>query len=141
MLINYNNTLTVSNNSDLGSRGSFALSANGIVYQPTQVVDPNDNPASGNSFTGNTNAAAVSSYQLANTNRTITLDDGNASVPASLPYVNSEQTVRVGSTISNLTGILGYGFNAYRIQPVPYAYSAITYAARPALPDWEGKQI
>ena len=136
MLVRFPGTLTVSDNNNLGNFGEVNLSAGGLVYQPTQVVDPNDNPPGGTTSTGNSNAAAVTAYGLSNTLRTILLDDGRGST-ATLPYVNVENTLRVGSTIDNISGILGYAFSKYRIQPTP-SFSSIVFnhATRPAVPGY-----
>jgi predicted extracellular nuclease len=133
MRVRFPGTLTVTDNDNLGSFGELKLSAGGLVYQPTQVVDPNDNPASGTTSTGASNVAAVNALIASNSLRTILLDDGRGTIPT-LPYVNVDNTVRVGSTINNITGILGYAFSQYRIQPIAAAVPSFTYAARPAVP-------
>ncbi|MHA4845211.1 ExeM/NucH family extracellular endonuclease [Flavitalea antarctica] len=138
MLVQHNGTLTVTDNSELGNRGSLRLSAGGAVYQPTQIIDPNDTDPSGNTTTGNSNIAAVSAYNTSTTNRSIILDDGSNVVPQTLPYVNSENTIRVGTTLDNLNGILGFGFSTFRIQPVSYAAPVFNYALRPSLPPLGG---
>ncbi len=52
------------------------------------------------------------------------------------PYLGPDNTLRVGSTVNNLTGVLGYGFSAYRIQPTQAP--AFTYAPRPVTPPSTG---
>lgn len=136
MIVRFPGTLTVSDNNNLGGFGEVKLSAGGIVYQPTQVVDPNDNPPSGTNTSGNSNVPAVTAYSLSNTLRTILLDDGRGGAMPSLPYVNVDNTLRVGSTIDNISGILGYAFSQYRIQPVSLASIVFTHAARPAVPGY-----
>lgn len=137
MLVQYTGSLTVTNNFELGTFGSIALSQGGLVYQPTQLVDPNDASASGTTGTGLSNKSAVDAFVLANSLRTIILDDGSSVAPTALPYVNSDFTLRVGSTIESMSGVLGYGFSAYRIQPLPVSHPNATptnfsYAPRPA---------
>jgi len=132
MLVQFTNVLTVTDNFDLGTFGSISLSQGGLVYQPTQLVDPNDATASGTTSTGASNVASVTALQTANAMRTIILDDGSAITPASLPYVNASNTLRLGSTINSVTGILGYGYSAYRIQPVPSSPVVFTHAVRPS---------
>ena len=133
MLVRFPATLTVTNNENLGSFGELSLSAGGLVYQPTQVVDPNDNPASGTSSTGTSNVAAVNALIASNTLRTILLDDGRGTIPT-LPYISADNTVRVGSTITNISGVLGFAFSQYRIQPIASAVPSFTHAARPTVP-------
>jgi uncharacterized protein len=133
MLVRFPGTLTVTNNEDLGSFGELSLSAGGLVYQPTQLIDPNDNPASGTSSTGTSNVPAVNALIASNTLRTILLDDGRGTIPT-LPYVNADNTVRVGSTITNISGILGFAFSQYRIQPIASAVPSFTHAVRPTVP-------
>ncbi len=138
MIIRFPYALTVSGNRDLGRFGELRLARNGLVYQPTQVVDPNDNPASGTNSSGNTNVPAVTAYATNNALRTIILDDGANGIPAALPYIDANSTVRLGSTTTNLTGVLGFGFSAYRVMPFgashPLGSPAFSYAARPTTP-------
>lgn len=139
MLVQFPYSLTVSGNADLGTFGEVRLSRNGTVYQPTQILDPNDNPAAGTNSTGSSNLAAVTAYNNQNLFRTILLDDGRNGVPLSLPYVDANNTLRVGSTITNLTGVLGFGFSNYRILPLPSGHPSgsapsFSFSARPASP-------
>lgn len=135
MLVRFPSTLTVTNNYTLGRFGEVGLSAGGIVFQPSQVIDVNDATPSGTTATGSSNIAALNSLNNANKLRSILLDDGTNTTVA-LPYADPvDHTLRLGSTVSNLTGIMGYAFNVYRIQPIPAAPPVFTYAPRPALPD------
>jgi predicted extracellular nuclease len=135
MRVRFPGTLTVTDNDNLGGFGELKLSSGGLVYQPTQIVDPNDNPASGTNSSGASNVAAVNALIASNNLRTILLDDGRGTIPT-LPYVNVDNTVRVGSTIDNITGILGYAFSQYRIQPIAAAVPSFTHAARPTVPGY-----
>ena len=130
MLVVFRDTLTVTDNYNLGTYGEINLSKGGMVYQPTQVVDPNDAVASGTTASGATNLAAVNAMLDDNGLRTILLDDGRGTIPT-LPYVDANNTLRLGSTVDSLMGIMGYAFSVYRVQPVPYAYPTFNYAARP----------
>lgn len=134
MLVAFPATLTVTNNYTLGRYGEVGLSAGGSVYQPTQIIDVNDATPSGTTSTGTSNLSAINALSSSNAARTILLDDG-LSTTVTLPYADPvDHTLRLGSTITNLTGIMGYAFSVYRIQPVPSAPPAFTYAPRPALP-------
>lgn len=134
MRVVFNQTLTVTNNFELGNRGSLTLSAEGLVYQPTQVVDPNDADASGTSTDGTSNATAVSAYTLANQLRSIVLDDNRNAAPTTLPFVNAEGTRTLGSTTTTLSGVLGFAFSAYRVLPENIQAITFTDAPRPAFP-------
>ena len=136
MLVQFSSPVTVSNVSALKSRGELGISTQGLVYQPTQFVDPNDDPASGTSSTGASNVAAVAAYQAANVNKYLILDDGRAAVnPSPTPYLDpSTQTVRVGSTVANLRGILGYGGSQWRVQPLAGANAPVVTVVRPPVP-------
>ncbi|RYD96592.1 MAG: ExeM/NucH family extracellular endonuclease, partial [Sphingobacteriales bacterium] len=134
MLVQFPATLTVTNNYTLGRFGEVGLSANGAVYQPSQVIDVNDATPSGTTSTGTSNLAAINALATSNALRTILLDDGTNNT-VTLPYADPvDHTLRIGSTVSNLKGIMGYAFSVYRIQPIPTATPVFTYAPRPTLP-------
>ncbi len=133
MLVRFPDTLTVTDNYTLGRFGEVGLAKGGVTYQPTQLADPNDAVATGTTSTGTSNVAAVNALATANTLRSILLDDGKGTM-TSLPYVNTDNTLRLGSTIRNMTGVLGYAFSKYRVQPIPSATPTFTYAARPSIP-------
>lgn len=132
MLVRFTDTLTVTDNYNLGRYGEINLSKGGVVYQPTQLVDPNDTNPTGTTSTGTSNVAAVDAMVQANAARTIMLDDGKGTMTA-LPYVNTDNTLRIGSTTKDLTGIMGYAFSTYRIQPVVSTPPVFNYAPRPVL--------
>lgn len=131
MLVRFPDTLTVTDNYNLGRYGEINLSKGGIVYQPTQLVDPNDATASGTTASGASNVAAINALIDSNARRTIMMDDGKGNMTV-LPFADAtDHTLRLGSTIHNVTGIMGFAFSAYRIQPVPHATPAFNYAQRP----------
>jgi predicted extracellular nuclease len=139
MLVTIPETLTVTEVFNLGRFGEVSLSANGRLPNPTNIIDPNDSPASGTSSTGNSNVAAVTAQQDLNNRSRIILDDGSsASNLSDVPYVNTtdgdltNDTLRIGSTIAGLTGVVGFGFNNYRIQATQTP--VFNYEARPTLP-------
>jgi len=139
MLVTIPETLTVTEVFNLGRFGEVSLSANGRLPNPTNIVDPNDNPASGTSSTGTSNVTAVTAQQNLNNRSRIILDDGSsASNLSDVPYVNTtdgdltNDTLRIGSTIAGLTGVVGFGFNNYRIQATQTP--VFNYEARPTLP-------
>ncbi|MDO1449097.1 ExeM/NucH family extracellular endonuclease [Rhodocytophaga aerolata] len=137
MLVQFQQTLTVTENFNLARFGEVLLSAkpeypfetDGRLFNPTNFIDPTDIPAAGTE-NDQDNKAAIVSQQTANALHTILLDDGsNTQNPTTVPYLSDENTLRVGSQVSELTGILGFGFNVYRIQPTQAPQ--FNYAARP----------
>ncbi len=136
MLVEFSAPVTVSDVAAVRSRGELTISTQGLVYQPTQFVDPNDDPASGTSSAGTTNVAAVLAYQAANASKSLVLDDGRAaSNPLPIPYLDPiTQTVRVGSTVARLRGILGYGNSRWRVQPLPGPDAPVVTVVRPPVP-------
>lgn len=136
MRVQFSAPLTVTDNYNLKPRGELTLSTRGLTYQPTQFVDPNDNPATGTISNGTENLAAVLAYQAANNHRSLILDDGSAAPnPSPIPYLDAQLgTVRVGSTVTHLVGILGYGGGKWRLQPLPGAEAPAIVTVRPAEP-------
>lgn len=127
--------LTVADVYSLKQRGELMLTTGGTLYQPTQFIDPNDNPATGTSSTGTSNLAAVNTYQTANLERSLILDDGTAAKPTTAPFLDPVLgTVRVGSTVARLRGIMGFSYGKWRIQPLPGADAPVFEVRRPAVP-------
>src|SRR5262249_40047752 len=109
MRVTFNQTLFVTDNNDLGSFGELTLSANSPLYIPTNSIDPNDTPASGNSISGASNVAAITAQQTLNNNNRIILDDGKTgSNPNPIPFIGAgmNATIRRGDSIANLSGVL-----------------------------------
>ncbi|MGC4075180.1 MAG: ExeM/NucH family extracellular endonuclease [Nibricoccus sp.] len=122
MRVVFPQTLTVTGNDGLGQYGELLLSAGGRLMTPTNVIDPNDSPASGTTSTGTSNVAAVTAQQVANALASIVLDDASTvSFPAVTPYLTSANvataTRRTGDTVTGLAGVLSYRFNFYRVDP------------------------
>lgn len=136
MRVQFAAPLTVADVSSVKTQGSLVLSTRGLAYQPTQLVDPNDDPAAGTSSTGNTNAPAVTAYTTETATKTITLDDGRAAtnqIPT--PYLDATLgTVRVGSTVASLRGIISYKSTKYFLQPLPGADAPVVRVTRPGVP-------
>lgn len=134
MLVNFIDTLTVTENYNLGRFGELMLSSQGRIINPTNFIDPNDNPASGTNSNGTSNVAAIIAQQNINLNRSILLDDGSTiQNPPTVPYIDSNNnTLRAGTTVSDLVGIVDFAFGAYRIQPTKAP--SFNYALRPTVP-------
>jgi predicted extracellular nuclease len=136
MRVQFATPLTVAEVYSLKQRGELQLATGGALYQPTQFVDPNDNPATGTHSTGSSNLAAIRAYEAANAARSIILDDGSAATnPKPTPYLDPTLgTMRVGATIAQLRGLLGYGFGKWRVQPLPGANAPVFSVVRPEVP-------
>ena len=104
MAISIPQTLFATDTYTLGRYGEVALSASARLQQPTDVVTPG--------------AAALALQDLNNRSR-IQLDDGsNVQNPAPLPpYLAPDNTLRLGDTLTGLSGVLAYSFDAYEIHP------------------------
>ncbi len=108
MLVTIDQELTVTEVFTLARFGEVDLSVGGRLDNPTNEVAPGPD------------AIAL---QAANDRRRILLDDGlNTQNPATVAYpqggLSADNTLRVGDTLPSLTGVLGFGFSRYRIQPV-----------------------
>ena len=136
MRVQFVSPLTVTDNYSLKQRGELTVSAEGLTYQATQFIDPNDTPATGTSSSGTGNLAAVNVYQAANDRRSLVLDDGSSATnPSPTPYLDARfRTVRVGSTLSNMGGILSYSYGHWRLQPLAGADAPVISVARPLAP-------
>ena len=136
MRVQFTDPLTVTDNYSLKQRGELTVSVAGLTYQATQFIDPNDSPATGTRSTGTGNLAAINAYQAANDNKSLVLDDGSSAPnPSPTPYLDARfHTVRVGSTLANMGGILGYGYGRWRLQPLAGAEAPVISTARPVSP-------
>ncbi len=134
-------TLTATEHFELARFGELLLSANGRLLQPTEVVDPNDNPASGTSSSGTSNVAAVTARANLNLRSSILLADTNGTQnPAVIPFFDpSNNTIRLGTTVAGLTGILNHSFGNYAIHATDAPN--FNYAPRPLTPPAVGGNI
>lgn len=108
MLVNFTQPLTVNQVEYLGDRGEVTL-ANGRLEVPTNRYP----------------ARTAEAYALAASNAAgiIVLDDGIFTTPSTIPYIGQDNTVRVGDTVTSLTGVvdfgaIGGGGAAFKLQPV-----------------------
>jgi len=134
-------TMTVSEHFSLARYGELLLSANGRLQQPTEVVDPNDDPPSGTSSSGTSNVAAVTARANLNARSSILLADTSSTQnPAVIPFLDpANNTIRLGTTITNLTGILNHSFGNYAIHATEAP--AFNYAPRPLSPPAVGGNL
>ena len=125
MLVQFNQTLTVTDVSSLGSAGELTLSSGGVIETPTESMDPNDSPASGTTSTGAAHAAAINAQESLNTRRKLVLDDASrAANPYPTPYLSAQLTRRCGDTLTTVAGYFSYASGENRLQPV----GAVTFA-------------
>jgi predicted extracellular nuclease len=117
--------LTVTEVFTLGRFGEVALSVGGRLENPTNDVDPG--------------AAAIALQNLNDRSR-ILLDDGNNLQnidPTFYPAggLSASNTLRVGDSMTSLSGVLEFRFNVYRVQPVDTSSIVFNHTnARPASP-------
>ncbi|MER6178526.1 ExeM/NucH family extracellular endonuclease [Streptosporangium sp. NPDC001681] len=95
MLVTFPEPLTLSDHYNLGRYGEITVSSEGRIFQPT------DRP-------GVTTAK--------NARRSLLVDDASTvENPPAIPYV--DRRLRLGDTAFGVTGVMGYGFGKYRLQP------------------------
>ncbi|MBL3963289.1 ExeM/NucH family extracellular endonuclease, partial [Burkholderia sp. KCJ3K979] len=109
MLVRLPQTLSVTDNYELGRYGSVMLS-NGRLRTPTSVVPP----------------AQAQTQIDANARNRLILDDGsNKQNPATVPYpapgLSAANTLRAGYTVRDVEGVLEVRYGAWRVQPLPGA--------------------
>ncbi|MDM8549124.1 ExeM/NucH family extracellular endonuclease [Desulfobacterales bacterium HSG2] len=107
MRIQLSQTLTITDNRDLGRYGQIVLSS-GRLMNPTAVTAP---------------GASANAQQAANELNRIIIDDGSSiEYPDPIPYpgsgLSASNTLRAGDTVSGLTGVLlHYAFDKYSVHP------------------------
>jgi len=117
MLVQFSQTLTVTENYQLGRYGEIVVSSGGRLFIPTNIVNPG--------------ATAIAQQELNDLNRLV-IDDGSAmenqdpiSYPA--PGLTALNTLRNGYTVADIIGVMSYGANTYRVHPVkPLLFVAST---------------
>ena len=107
MLINVAQDLQVTDTYNLTRFGELALS-NGRLFKPTNVYPANSEKA-----------IALADK---NSRNILILDDkNNQANPENVPYPSSPlsytNTVRLGDSVSNLTGVIDFSYNRYRLLP------------------------
>ncbi len=124
MLVRWPQRLVVSDTYDQARFGEVVLAA-ARLFQPTQVASPG------------LSALAV---QADNDRARLQLDDGsNVQNPALPPYLGADATLRVGDSIEELTGVLGFGFGSYELHPTGPVVPARDNPRELAPPDTGGR--
>ena len=125
MLLTFPEALTATEHFQLGRFGEVAVSADGRLRQPTDVADPG--------------APARALLELAQRRRLLIDDGSNVQNPATVPYL-TPQALRIGDTATGITGVLGFGFSSFRLQPTsPISFTRVN--GRPASPEDVGGDI
>jgi predicted extracellular nuclease len=122
MVVSFPQKLCATESFTQGRFGEVDLSANARLFTPTNVAEP---------------GPAAQAVAAENALARIQLDDASAvQNPAVPPYLAPDNTLRLGDTVTGLTGVLSYGFGAYEVHPtVPL--TDLTFARenpRPAAP-------
>ncbi|WP_404307044.1 ExeM/NucH family extracellular endonuclease [Neorhodopirellula lusitana] len=141
MLVRLTGDMVVTDTHDLTRYGQVTLSANDRLYVPTEYIDPNDSEPSGTSTSGDGNVSKVRATDVENKSHSIILDDGSAEQNPSkmflLPQTNdgspSQSTLRLGTKIINLTGVVTKARGRYMVMPA--GEMTIEYAPRPPVPN------
>ncbi|MCO7226699.1 ExeM/NucH family extracellular endonuclease [Pleionea sp. CnH1-48] len=126
MLVTFNEPLFVTENYNLSRYGEFVVSANDRLYVPTAIAKPG--------------ADAIAQQAQNNLNRLIVDDASTKQNPTVIPYpapeLSAHNTLRSGDKVINLTGVVGYSFNQYRLHPTqtPTFESANPRTGVPTLP-------
>lgn len=121
MRVTFDTGQVISDTTELGRFGEFTISAPRL-FTVTNSIDPNDNPASGTTSTGNSNVAAISAQQSLNDRSKLIIDDGsnvtNTGGLTPIPFIGAgtNATLRPGDVVNGLSGVMNYGFNAYRLE-------------------------
>jgi len=132
MLLRFPQQLQVTDTRNWIQYGEVMLAPERLPY-PTELLDPNDAEAANTTSTGTANAAAVQARFALNERARILLDDGRTtSYPEPPPLQGPQGTLRTGSTITGLTAVLSYAFDAYRLQPAGAV--PLVHAGRPPAP-------
>ncbi|MBL4658309.1 MAG: ExeM/NucH family extracellular endonuclease [Flavobacteriales bacterium] len=141
MYVRFPQTLYLTDHYNLGRYGEIILSSGSRLPLPTNIVDPNDDPATGTSSSGSSNVSAVSAQDDINGRNQILIDDGSeVQNPNPIPYINPvDSTLRVGTTTDSITGCLSYAYSKYRLHP--NLEPSFNYDPRPSVPTLNGASI
>ena len=125
--------IVVTDNFDLARFGEITVTSGERVVQYTECNMPD--------------VEGYAAYLAAVERDVLLIDDGrNGSnqSPILLPdgtTLTADNTLRAGTTIENLVGVLGYGFSAYRIQPTDTEAVVLTGNPRPTTAPEVGGEV
>jgi uncharacterized protein len=125
MLITLGEPVTATETYTLARYGELVVSADGRLYQPTNGGGPDD-----------------AAEQAANDERRLIIDDASTvQNPDMVPFTDVDgEVIRLGDTLTDVVGVLSYGFSAWRLQPTAEATVERTNP-RPASPDEVGGDV
>jgi len=107
MRVSLPQTLTVTDNHNLGRYGEVWLSSGGRLINPTNITQPG--------------ALAIAQKAKNNLNRILLDDVSTLANPDTIiypaPALTATNTLRSGDTTSNIIAIVDYAFDTYRLQP------------------------
>ena len=142
MYVTFPDILSVTDSFNWHRFGELTLSVGGRQFNPTNNTTPG-------AATGDSDGDSVADV---NETGRILLDDGaTAQFPAVPPAIGPDNTVRLGDSAANITGVINEAFGAYRIQPtdpvsfdrtnprdleVTYAYNYLVVATVNTLNYW-----
>ncbi|EMI52473.1 extracellular nuclease [Rhodopirellula sallentina SM41] len=140
-LVRFTDDMIVTDTHDLARYGQVTLSASERLYVPTELIDPNDPEPTGESTSGSENVAAIRAAETRDQNRSIVLDDGSAKenpqslflLPEATGSAGVPRTLRLGTRIKNLTGVVTKVRGRYMVMPA--GTLDIEYVDRPSVPD------
>ncbi len=136
MLLRFPGSLVVVDNSSWSQYGEVYLAPQ-HTRVPTDHLDPNDVNAVGTSYTGTSNAAAISAAQSAIDRSYVLLDDARTNAwPTPAPWADASGTLRAGSTVVDLVGVLHYSYGQYKVEPTVGV--VFQHASRPGVPTVAG---
>jgi len=124
MYVQYSLPLYVTETYNLGRYGEVWLSSISPLDTPTNVVEPGTD---------------ANLMEIANDLNRVLLDDfSQIQNPPTVPYLRpSNDTLRIGDTVTNLTGVINYSYSCYRLQPTtPVTFTPAN--ARPGVPSVGG---
>jgi predicted extracellular nuclease len=120
MLVTLPQVLHVTEHYNLGRYGEVWVSVGGRLYNPTHLTTP---------------GTPANDQQDLNDRSRLLIDDGSeVQNPAVVPYLAADNTLRLGDSITGLTGALGYSYSNYRLHPTVGVAFART-DERPAAPE------
>ncbi len=125
MRVTFPEALTATEHFQLGRFGEITVSADGRLMQPTDVGQP---------------GAEAQALLDDAARRRLLIDDGSSiQNPATVPFL-SPQALRIGDTATGITGVLGFGFGLFRLQPTaPITFTRVN--DRPAAPAEVGGDV
>lgn len=125
MLVAISEPVTATETYTLARYGELVVSADGRLYQPTNGGTDDD-----------------AAEQAENDARRLMIDDASTvQNPDDVPFTDIHgEVVRLGDTLTGVTGVLSYGFDAWRLQPTTDPTVERTNP-RPSSPDEVGGDI